>query len=160
MISYSATSQAEGVWLSMGCVQPFTHLSITISIQQLKFAQDCRVANDSVWGYGLVISVGVYCCLICFCFCFSGSNSIQRVHLYYITLRRRNCIGVVVCVIPLPATARCICESSWLRWLLWKHLAFILKAFYLAGCTSAQLLCHALRRRRRLFCFCKACGAH
>lgn len=62
-------------------------------------------------------------------------------------------MAVVVCLIPLPAVAKCICESSWLRWLLWKHLAFILKAFHLAGCASAQLLCHDLRRLRRFVFF-------
>lgn len=40
----------------------------SISIQQLKFAQDGRVANDGVWGYGRVISVAVCCCLFCFVF--------------------------------------------------------------------------------------------
>lgn len=72
-MSYSATSQAEGVWLSMGCVQPFAHLPISISIQQLKFAQDCRVANDVIvfevmvllflWEFVVVVCFVLFCLL-------------------------------------------------------------------------------------------------
>lgn len=30
---------------------------------------------------------------------------------------------------PLPAAARCICDSSCLQWLLWKHLALFSRPF-------------------------------
>lgn len=61
---------------------PSPHSSPAVFPLQLKFAQDCWLTSNSVWVYSL-----------------SGYNSIQIVHLYYTTPRRK-CMSVVVCFIP------------------------------------------------------------